>query len=126
MKDAPLTQAALQGLCPRCGARTLFAGWAAFAPKCRACQLDFQAFNVGDGPAGFLTLLVGALMTVLAISVDLAWEPPIWVHVILWFPLTMLAVLFSLRFAKALMLALEYRNQAREARSAPAEPGDPQ
>jgi uncharacterized protein (DUF983 family) len=118
--------AAARGLCPRCGSRTLFAGWANFAPRCRACDLDFEAFNVGDGPAAFLTLIVGALMTVLAVTVDLTLRPPIWVHAILWFPLTIFAVLFSLRFAKALLLGLEYRNRAGEAKSTPAEPHGPQ
>ena len=106
--------AALRGCCPRCGARTLFSGIAAFAPKCRACGLDFQGFNVGDGPAAFLTLFVGALITGLAIALELSAEPPFWVHIILWLPLTTAAVILSLRFAKALLLALEYRHRARE------------
>ncbi len=117
--------AAAGGLCPRCGNRTLFKGLATFAPKCRACGLDFSAFNVGDGPAAFLTLLVGALITGLAITVELTMAPPIWVHVLLWFPLTMLAVLFSLRFAKGLLLAIEYGNEAGEGRSAPADRQEP-
>ena len=54
--------AALFGLCPQCGARGLFDGVAQFAPKCRACGLDFSTFNVGDGPAAFLTLIIGALV----------------------------------------------------------------
>ena len=53
-----LVAAALRGDCPRCGEQTLFAGWVAFAPTCRACGLDFSAFNVGDGPAAFLILIV--------------------------------------------------------------------
>jgi uncharacterized protein (DUF983 family) len=60
-QPAPL-QVSLGGLCPRCGAKTLFAGFASFAPECRACGLQFQAFNVGDGPAAFLTLGIGALV----------------------------------------------------------------
>jgi uncharacterized protein (DUF983 family) len=114
-------QAALRGLCPRCGAQTLFSKLATFAPRCRACGLDFNAFNVGDGPAAFLTLLVGGLVTGLAIAVDLLLTPPFWVHVILWVPITTLAVIFSLRFAKAMLVALEFGNQAREGRIAPDE-----
>ena len=56
--------AALAGTCPRCNARTLFDGWIAFAAKCRGCGLDFVGFNVGDGPAAFLILIVGAILTV--------------------------------------------------------------
>jgi uncharacterized protein (DUF983 family) len=94
----------------------MFDGIAAFAPKCRACGLDFAAFNVGDGPAAFLTLIVGALITGLAIGFELAVKPPFWIHFLLWIPITMIAVGGSLRFSKGMLLALEYKNQAREGR----------
>jgi uncharacterized protein (DUF983 family) len=109
---------ALRGLCPRCGAKTLFRSVAGFAPSCRACGLDLAAFNVGDGPAAFLILIVGALVVGLAITVELSFSPPWWVHVLLWLPLTTLAVIFSLRVAKGLLLALEYRHRAQEGRIA--------
>ncbi len=107
---------ALKGLCPRCGARTLFSGIATFSGRCRACQLDFSAFNVGDGPAAFLILIIGALITGLAIALELGASPPAWVHVLLWLPITLLAVAGSLRVSKAMLLALEYKNSAREGR----------
>lgn len=109
--------AGLRGLCPRCGTPSLFAGWARFADSCRRCALDFSAFNVGDGPAAFLTLGIGGLITGLAIWLELAVQPPWWVHLLLWLPLTAAAVLLSLRFTKAALLALEYGNEAREGRT---------
>lgn len=112
----PPAAAALRGLCPRCGDKTLFQGLVTFAPKCRACGLDFSAFNVGDGPAAFLILIVGALITGLAVALELAAEPPFWVHLLLWPVLTLAAVLGLLRLAKGALLALEYRNSAREGR----------
>ena len=87
-----------------------------FAPRCRACGLDFADFNVGDGPAAFLILIVGALITGLAIAVELAFEPPFWVHVLLWVPSATAAVILSLRAGKGLLLALEYRHRAAEGR----------
>jgi uncharacterized protein (DUF983 family) len=116
MKEPPPATVALKGLCPRCSARTLYRGLAGFAPECRACGLDFTGFNVGDGPAAFLILIVGALVTGLAIALELSAEPPFWVHVILWLPLTAALVVGSLRVAKGLLLALEYRHRAREGR----------
>ena len=116
MKEPTPQAVALRGVCPRCGNRTLFAGIATFAPRCRACGLDYTAFNVGDGPAAFLILIVGGLIVGLAIAVELTWEPPFWVHILLWLPLTTLAVILSLRVAKAVLLALEYRHRAREGR----------
>ena len=110
--------AAASGQCPRCASRTLFDGWIRFARRCRACDLDFDSFNVGDGPAAFLILIVGALITALAIAVELAFEPPFWVHVLLWVPAATAAVILSLRAGKGLLLALEYRHRAAEGRVA--------
>lgn len=111
-----LAAAALGGLCPRCGAKTLFAGFARFADKCSACSLDFSQFNVGDGPAAFLTLIIGTIIVALAIALELIVQPPLWVHMALWIPVTAVAVIGSLRLCKAWLLAAEYRNNAREGR----------
>ena len=78
--------------------------------------MDFAGFNVGDGPAAFLTLIWGTIVVVLAVWLELAANPPWWVHVLLWLPLVTIGTLFSLRVAKAALLALEYRNAAREGR----------
>ena len=99
-----------------CGARSLFDGPTKFAPRCRICGLDFARFNVGDGPAAFITLIVGAAVTGLAIWLELSWQPPFWVHVVLWVPLTTFAVIAGLRYGKSRLLAAEYRRKAGEAR----------
>lgn len=111
--------AGLGGFCPRCSARTLFQGLLKFAPRCRACGLDFTAFNVGDGPAAFLTLLIGTLITGLALWLELAAEPPFWLHLLIWPLLTLVLVIGALRVAKGMLITLEYRNAAREGRIAP-------
>jgi uncharacterized protein (DUF983 family) len=109
-------EAALLGLCPKCGAKTLFAGITAFAPRCRVCGLDISRFNVGDGPAAFLTLIVGTLIVALALWLQLSIEPPWWVHVLVWVPLTIAGVIGGLRVTKAGLLYAEYRNSAGEGR----------
>lgn len=116
MKAPTPAQAALKGLCPRCGAKTLFAGLATFAARCRACGLDYDGFNVGDGPAAFLIFIVGGIVVALAAAVELGASPPWWVHVLLWLPLTAILTIGLLRLAKGLLLALEYRHRAREGR----------
>ena len=118
MKEPTPLAVALRGLCPRCAAKTLYRGLAGFAPKCRACGLDFAAFNVGDGPAALLILVIGALITGLAIALELGAGPPWWLHLLIWPPLALAAVLGALRLAKAMLIALEHRNQAREGRIA--------
>lgn len=111
-----LIQAALLALCPQCGAKGLFDGLTKFAPRCQSCGLDYSGFNVGDGPAAFLTFLIGGLITGLAIWLELAWHPPFWLHAVLWIPLTSLAVIWGLRAGKAALLAAEFQRQAGEGR----------
>jgi uncharacterized protein (DUF983 family) len=115
-EPSPLA-AASDGACPRCGAKTLFAGPLRIAPECTACGLNFAQFNVGDGPAAFLILIVGALLTVAAITVDLSYAPPFWVHFI-WLPVGAALTVAGLRIGKAFLLAQEYHHQAREGRIA--------
>jgi len=108
-----LAAATFQGLCPRCGARTLFSGLARFATSCRSCGLDFASFNVGDGPAAFLILIVGAVVAVSAILLDQIAGPPWWVHLV-WLPVAGALTLYGLRVGKAALLFQEYRHRARE------------
>ncbi len=111
-----LVQAGLKGLCPRCGSSGLYAGLLRFVERCPRCGLDIGSFNVGDGPAAFLTLILGALVVGLAIWLQLAVNPPWWVHVLVWIPFMIATTIGSLRIAKAMLLAAEYRNAAQEGR----------
>jgi len=113
-ESAPLAAAAT-GACPRCGGRTLFEGWVRFAPRCRACGLGFAACNVGDGPAAFLILILGALLTAGALIVDAAFEPYWWVHLV-WLPVGVALTIFGLRFGEAWLLGQECRHRAGEGR----------
>jgi uncharacterized protein (DUF983 family) len=115
-KPSPIASA-LGGNCPRCAAHTLFDGWVRFAKTCRSCGLNFDAFNVGDGPAAFLILIVGAIVVVGALLLDGALEPPWWVHLI-WIPIATGLTVGGLRIAKAWLLAQEYKHRASEGRIA--------
>jgi len=112
-----IAAAALFGLCPQCGARSLFGGAARFAPRCTGCGLDYAQFNVGDGPAAFLTMIVGALVVGLAVWLEFAMHPPVWVHILLWVPLVGGLTLWGLRVSKAALLVAEYQRKAAEATS---------
>jgi len=110
----PLILSAAKGLCPQCEAQTLFASPVRFSPKCRMCGLDYDQYNVGDGPAAFLTLIVGAIILGLALWLEFAVRPPLIVHIILWPVITTACVVGSLRVAKGMLITLEYKNKASE------------
>jgi uncharacterized protein (DUF983 family) len=115
--DSSSLSVALKGECPSCGAHTLFAGWVRFSPKCRSCGLDFDSFNVGDGPAAFLIFIVGTIVVVGALVVDGAFSPPLWVHLV-WVPVATALTIGGLRISKGWLLVQEYRHRAREGRIA--------
>ena len=108
-----LVAATLGGLCPRCGQRTLFAGVARFAHECPACGLPFASFDVGDGPAVFLILIVGTIVAVSAILVELSYSPPWWVHIV-WLPVMIGLTLLGLRIGKAALMYQIFHHSAGE------------
>lgn len=95
----------------------MFAGIISFAPRCNVCGLDFGAFNVGDGAASFLVLIVGGIVTGLAMWLELSRSPPWYVHALLWGPLALVLTLGFMRIAKGLLIALEFRHEARQGKS---------
>jgi uncharacterized protein (DUF983 family) len=102
--------AALTCRCPRCGKGKLFKGLLTVAPRCTACDLDLAAQDAGDGPAVFVILILGAVVVALAILVEIKFEPPLWVHLVLWTPFIIGGAIAMLRPLKAWLIAMQYRH----------------
>ena len=101
--------AALLCRCPRCGRGRLFTGLLTVRPRCETCGLDLSAQDAGDGPAVFVILILGAIVVGLAAVVEIVYSPPIWVHVVLWTPLTLGGAILLLRPLKAWLIGVQYR-----------------
>ena len=118
--DAPsATTVALKGCCPRCGKGRLFNGFLALAPRCEVCGLDYGFIDTADGPAFFVMSFVGIVVVGLALWVEFAYEPPIWLHIVMWFALTGILSLALVRPSKGLMVALQFHHKAEEGRLEP-------
>ena len=104
----------LRGRCPRCGEGRLFDGFLSLAPACRVCGLDLRFSDSADGPAVFVILIVGFIIAGAALLVEVAWGPPVWVHVVLWTPLVLLLCLGTLRPLKGVLVALQYYHRAEQ------------
>ena len=59
----------------------------------------------------FLIFFLGAVVVALAIWVEIAYMPPMWVHAIIWPSVVLIAALGLLRPLKAIMVALEYKHK---------------
>ena len=117
--DGPVADAASAGLagrCPRCGEGKLFSGFLTVAPRCTQCDLDYTFADSGDGPAVFVILLAGFVVVGLLLWTEINYEPPMWVHLAIFLPMTLVVVLGMLRPLKGIMIALQYRNKAEQGR----------
>jgi uncharacterized protein (DUF983 family) len=110
--------AAVMARCPRCGRGPLFKNVLEMRDSCDRCRLDYRFIDTGDGPAVFAIFILGFLICGAALYVEFTFEPPTWVHLVLWGLGTPLIALGLLRFLKALLIALQYRNKAEEGRIA--------
>jgi uncharacterized protein (DUF983 family) len=102
--------------CPRCGEGAVFRGFLQVRAECGSCGLDLSEVDTGDGPAVFIIFIVGFIVVALAAWVELAYMPPIWVHMMIWIPTIIILSLGLLRPFKATLLSLQYVHRAREGR----------
>jgi uncharacterized protein (DUF983 family) len=108
----------LAARCPRCGEGALFRGFLTVRPRCGVCGLNLGAHDVGDGAVSIIILIVGFFTVGGVLIVEVAYEPPAWVHLVIWLPFALAAVLVLMRPVKATMIGLQYRYRRDE-------PGEP-
>ena len=113
---------ALTCRCPNCGKGKLFQGFLTLRPRCDSCGLDYNFIDAGDGPAVFVILGAGFIVVFAALAVEVLYQPPFWLHAILWLPLILITTLLPLRPIKALMIALQFRHKAAEGQLEMREP----
>jgi uncharacterized protein (DUF983 family) len=90
----------------------MFSGFISVAPRCGVCGLDYAFADSGDGPAVFVALFGGFAVLGAALWTEVVYQPPMWVHMIVFLPLTLIVCLGLLRPFKGLLIALQYRNKA--------------
>ena len=83
----------LTGRCPRCGKGHLFTGFLTLRKECEACGLDYSFADAGDGPAIFVMLIAGFIVVGAALMVEVVYQPPFWLHAVLWGPLILIVTL---------------------------------
>lgn len=106
----------LAGRCPACHKGSLFAGFLTVDKKCGSCGLDYSFADAGDGPAIFVILISGFIVVGAALIVEFAYQPPFWLHALLWGPLILAVTLLPLRLLKGLLIVLQYHHRAAEGR----------
>jgi uncharacterized protein (DUF983 family) len=94
----------------------MFSGFVGVASHCENCGLDYSFADSGDGPAVFVALFGGFAVLGAALWTEIVYQPPMWVHMVVFLPLTIIVCLGLLRPFKGLLIALQYRNKAEPGR----------
>lgn len=110
--------AGILGRCPACHRGRLYRGYLTLAPKCDNCGLDYAFADSGDGPAVFVILVTGFVVTGLALITEIRYAPPYWLHALLWGSLAILLPLLLLRSFKGVLIALQFKHKAEEGKLA--------
>jgi len=110
------TSTGMAGRCPRCGEGRMFKGFITVADRCEHCGLDFKFADAGDGPAIFVMLIAGFIIVGAALWLEVSYEPPMWVFLVVFLPLTLVVCLGMLRPLKGVLVALQYANKAEQGR----------
>ena len=86
------------------------------SPRCERCGLDYSFADAGDGPAVFVILIAGFIVVGAALFVQMLYDPPYWLDVLIFLPLILITTLLPLRAIKGLLIALQHHHQAAEGR----------
>lgn len=92
----------------------MFDGVVSVRPACLACGQDFTGADTGDGFAVPSLILIGALVVSGAFWVDRHYTPPLWVHAVLWPPITIGLVIALTRYIKSFLVVQQYRTRRQE------------
>lgn len=102
--------------CPSCGKGPLLERGLAVRSHCPKCGQSYAFADSGDGPAVFAILFLGAVTLGGALFVEFRYEPPAWVHFVLWGVMIPLLAFVTLRVLKGILINLQYANKAAEGR----------
>lgn len=98
--------------CPRCGEGPLLKGYLSIRESCTTCGLDYGFAEPADGPAFFVMSGVGVVGMIAFMAFEFTVHPPVWVHLLITFPLIVGLCLGVLRPFKGWLVAEQYVHKA--------------
>ncbi len=106
-----VAQAMLRGAgqhCPACGQGHLYVKYLKVADTCDSCGTELHHQRADDAPPYFTMIVTGHIVIAGVMALEQAYEPPLWVHVAVWFPVLMLLSLWLLPRIKGALVGLQW------------------
>jgi uncharacterized protein (DUF983 family) len=99
----------LRGRCPKCGEGRMFRAFLKVSDNCPACGEELHHHRADDFPAYLVVVIVGHIVVALTLLVEVAFSPPLWLHALIWLPLTAGMALALIQPAKGLVVAWQWQ-----------------
>ena len=97
--------------CPACGRAGLFARYLQVREACASCGDELHHHRADDAPPYFTIFIVGHLIVPPIMWLEVAAQPPIWLHLALWLPLAVALTLLLLPAVKGAIVGLQWANR---------------
>ena len=94
--------------CPACGVGPLFYRYLKVNPHCPHCGEALHHQRADDAPPYFTVFIVGHVIIGLMLSIEVAYAPPLWLHMALWIPLTFVMALALLPVVKGALVGYQW------------------
>ena len=107
-----LTEAMRRGFmlrCPNCGKGRLFGRFLKVVDRCAACGEVLSHHRADDFPAYLVIVIVGHLLVPAALITEVAYSPPLWLHALLWLPLTAISAVALLQPVKGAVVGMQWQ-----------------
>ncbi|WP_315919589.1 DUF983 domain-containing protein [Mesorhizobium sp. SP-1A] len=96
------------GRCPHCGEGKLFRAFVKTVDRCDNCGEDISHHRADDLPAYLDIVVVGHIVLGGFMAVEMATVWPMWLHLAVWVPLTILLSLILLQPIKGAVVGLQW------------------
>ena len=109
--ERPLGRSIMRGMlnrCPRCGTGKLFRSFLKPVDHCSACGEDMSHQRADDLPPYLVILVLGHIVVGGYMMVDMAYPLPIWAHLAIWAPITVITALAAIQPIKGGVIGLQW------------------
>ena len=94
--------------CPGCGKGKLYRAYLKVADACPVCSEPLHHHRTDDAPPYVTIFFVGHVVVASVLAVDLTYAWPMWLNVVVWFPVTILMSMAFLPVAKGALVGLQW------------------
>jgi uncharacterized protein (DUF983 family) len=96
------------GRCPKCGEGPLFRSFVKTVDRCEHCGEEIHHHRADDFPAYIVVVIVGHIMVGGFLVLEAVADLPLWLHLSIWIPLTIVLALALLRPVKGAIVGLQW------------------